>query len=138
MKENYAVTKDKFLPNFDWESMCYCSQCGWTKDHCEHAKHWVTPKEVNKGTHKYMNTKEILDERQKTHGNFQDHADITQELKGVLKRNPDLVQKLTVTQTESIEMIFHKIGRILAGNPNFKDHWDDIAGYAQLIARTLE
>jgi hypothetical protein len=33
---------------------------------------------------------------------------------------------------ESLEMIAHKIGRILAGNENFHDHWDDIAGYAKL------
>ena len=34
-------------------------------------------------------------------------------------------------------MIAHKIGRILAGNPDFKDHWDDIAGYAVLISQRV-
>jgi hypothetical protein len=32
----------------------------------------------------------------------------------------------------------HKIGRILAGNPDHKDHWDDIAGYTTLVARELK
>ncbi|WP_257617167.1 hypothetical protein [Campylobacter pinnipediorum] len=35
-------------------------------------------------------------------------------------------------------MIAHKIARILAGNPNYKDHWDDIAGYATLVSKELE
>ena len=39
---------------------------------------------------------------------------------------------LSDTQKESLEMIVHKIGRILAGDPSFQDHWDDIAGYAKI------
>ena len=34
-------------------------------------------------------------------------------------------------------MIAHKIGRILAGDPSFQDHWADIAGYATLIINPL-
>lgn len=74
----------------------------------------------------------ILDERQKTHGSFEIHAEITQKLKRVAHTSG-----LTDTQREALEMIYHKIGRILAGNPNYKDHWDDIAGYAQLISNEL-
>lgn len=44
------------------------------------------------------------------------------------------IDKLDDVQRESLSMIFHKIGRILAGDPNFRDHWDDIAGYAKLAA----
>ena len=29
-------------------------------------------------------------------------------------------------------MIALKLSRILSGQSNFKDHWDDIAGYAKL------
>ncbi len=36
---------------------------------------------------------------------------------------------------EAIEMILHKISRIAAGNYYVKEHWDDIAGYAQLPAK---
>lgn len=129
----------------------YCGLCGWTLEKCVHGvsglcvrknlpdEPWrdsvETPVE-NKD--KQMSTQDILNERQKTHGNFSDHADITQYLKSVLEKNPDLTKKLSVTQRESIEMIFHKIGRILAGNPNYKDHWDDIQGYAKLISNELE
>jgi hypothetical protein len=39
---------------------------------------------------------------------------------------------------ETLSMIAHKIGRIIAGNPEEPDHWRDIAGYAQLVANRLE
>ena len=34
-------------------------------------------------------------------------------------------------------MFAHKIGRILVGDPNHRDHWDDISGYAVLVADRL-
>jgi hypothetical protein len=34
-------------------------------------------------------------------------------------------------------MIQHKIGRILNGDPDYVDNWDDIAGYSQLVAKLL-
>lgn len=78
----------------------------------------------------------ILEQRKKTHGDFNTHAQISQELKAVLwKYN---YQDLTPQQCESLEMICHKIARILNGNPNHKDHWDDVGGYAALISNELE
>lgn len=81
------------------------------------------------------NTTKLIETRQTTHGAFSDHARITQRLKGVLdfeliKREQRGQHNLSCQQLESIEMIFHKIGRIVAGDPNVADHWDDIAGYA--------
>jgi len=81
------------------------------------------------------NIDDILLERQKTHGSFKTHALITQSLKKVASETA--VSSLTHSQAEALEMILHKIGRILNGNPNHKDHWDDIAGYATLISREL-
>lgn len=84
-----------------------------------------------------METAELLAERGKTHGNFVDHATITQNLKRDM-RAWDNWDKLSTPQKEALEMIVHKIGRILAGNPNYKDHWDDIAGYAELASKACE
>lgn len=81
-------------------------------------------------------TDALLDERGKQHGDFTDHASVTQELKEVMWHDPHY-EKLTAVQREALEMIAHKIGRILAGNHNHKDHWDDIAGYARLVAQRL-
>lgn len=74
----------------------------------------------------------ILDERAKTHGNFSEQASLSQHFKKHLH-----TCNLSSTQKEAMEMIMHKISRILNGDPNFKDHWDDISGYATLVSRDL-
>jgi len=82
--------------------------------------------------------KKLLDERGKTHGSYPDHARITQRLKRVaveelFDRSRRGQPELSYEALESIDMILHKIGRVIAGDPNFQDHWDDIAGYAKLV-----
>lgn len=74
----------------------------------------------------------VLTERKTTHGEFRDHARITQALKAVVRAEGG--ERLSPIAAESIDMILHKIGRVLAGDPYFKDHWVDIAGYATLVA----
>jgi hypothetical protein len=44
---------------------------------------------------------------------------------------------LTDDKREALEMIAHKIGRILNGDPEYKDSWHDIIGYARLVEDTL-
>lgn len=80
---------------------------------------------------------DVLVERKKTHGDFKDHAYITQMLKHHC-REQNGWKSLTAMHRESIDMILHKIGRIIAGDPNHLDHWVDIEGYARLISRELE
>jgi hypothetical protein len=92
-----------------------------------------------------MTTPSLLDnllaEREKTHGDFRDHAYLSQLLKyNMRESNMSVVDgwaKLSACQKESLDMIAHKIARIISGNPHFKDHWDDIAGYATLISKQL-
>ena len=84
-----------------------------------------------------MNIQQVLSERQTTHGDFADHAQTTQLLKTVMHSQPGW-SKLNAMQRESLDMIVHKIGRILAGNPNYVDHWLDCSGYATLIVRSLD
>jgi hypothetical protein len=76
----------------------------------------------------------ILSERRKTHGDFYDHANITQNIKQIMWGARDSIPwaNLSNEHREALEMIAHKMGRILAGNPDINDHWDDIAGYAKL------
>jgi len=76
----------------------------------------------------------ILEDRAKTHGNFSVQAHIAQTLKEV---TVPFKHKLTASQRESVDMILHKIARICAGDPNEIDHWQDIAGYATLVAKQL-
>ena len=82
-------------------------------------------------------TEQLLAERGQTHGDYTDHATITQQLKHVINlwdKSFRSETKLNVVHRESLDMIVHKIGRILAGDPDFRDHWDVIAGYARLAA----
>ena len=77
----------------------------------------------------------VLAERGARYGKFKDHAELSQKLKAVMYQS---MAKLSDSQTESLEMIFHKIARILNGDPNYADSWVDIAGYAKLVADELE
>lgn len=82
---------------------------------------------------------QILNDRGKRYGIFKTHARITQRLKDVIW--DELEEKgnheLTASHLEAIDMIFHKIGRIINGDPNYIDSWVDIAGYAQLVVDEL-
>lgn len=73
----------------------------------------------------------ILANRQKTHGNFLENANLSQSIKDVMRSSINW-EKLTDMQKESLEMIALKISRILSGDKDFRDHWDDVVGYARL------
>lgn len=79
---------------------------------------------------------DILAARKSTHGEYADHASFTQQIKDICHASRNW-QRMNSHQRETLEMIAHKIGRILAGDPNFDDHWRDIAGYATLTADRL-
>ncbi len=79
----------------------------------------------------------ILAERARTHGQFADVASVAQRIKLTLRSAPGW-DDLSEQQRESLEMICNKLGRILSGDPNEPDHWRDISGYAELIARAVE
>jgi hypothetical protein len=80
-----------------------------------------------------IDTREILAARGAVHGDFTDHARVTQNLKA-MARNHTNFDNLSADKREAVEMILHKIGRIICGNPDHRDHWVDIAGYATLSA----
>lgn len=81
-----------------------------------------------------MNVEQTLSERGQRYGLFTGHAHVTQDLKRVVRLH--LVardKKLTDDQQEALDMIFHKVGRIVNGDPDYADSWHDIAGYAKLV-----
>ena len=79
----------------------------------------------------------VLNERGARYGSFIKHAVITQRLKAVMADTDNWIA-LNDDMVESLEMIAHKIGRILNGDPSYADSWVDIAGYAQLVADRLQ
>ena len=76
-----------------------------------------------------------LQERGQRYGVFTRHAEISQQLKQVIEGYQTKV--LAADQQEALDMICHKIGRIINGDPDYADSWHDIAGYAQLVADRL-
>ena len=92
------------------------------------------------GIEMYEDTVDVtLDARAVDYGKFIEGAEVMQMLKRVVQNalcNRDKV--LAHDQAESMDMIIHKIGRIVNGNPDVVDHWLDIAGYAKLVADRLE
>lgn len=77
-----------------------------------------------------------LAERGSRYGEFCRHASITQELKRTVFGSCSS-NHFSDSQREALEMILHKIGRIVNGDPNYDDSWRDIAGYAELVVREL-
>lgn len=73
----------------------------------------------------------IITKRQRTHGVYREQSGFSQGLKDYLKsgKNWDV---LNDGQKEALEMIAVKISRVLHGDYNYRDHWDDIVGYGQL------
>lgn len=85
-----------------------------------------------------MSTQETLATRASSHGDFIENGEIMQDLKVVCRAAPNWKKfELKAYQKEAIDMICHKLGRILCGDPNFVDHWHDIAGYATLVENVL-
>ena len=77
-----------------------------------------------------------LNERGSRYGKFTGHALIAQGIKDVMRATKNW-DKLVPDQRECLEMVAHKIGRILNGDPNYDDSWIDIAGYSKLVADRL-
>lgn len=83
------------------------------------------------------NVNEMLEGRAARYGSFEGHAKIAQGLKAVMQERSGW-ERLTADQREALEMVQHKVARILNGDPNYADNWIDIAGYATLVANRLE
>ena len=83
-----------------------------------------------------MTIDKTLEERGSRYGSFEGHAQITQDFKDIM-RNTRNWEILTPSMKEALEMVSHKVGRILNGDPTYADSWHDIAGYSQLVDKQL-
>ncbi len=84
-----------------------------------------------------MTIDNTIKERGARYGSFAGHARITQNIKNIIATG-ESYSKLDNSQREALEMIAHKIGRIVNGDPNYANSWHDIAGYATLIEQELK
>jgi len=79
----------------------------------------------------------LLGERQNTHGTYSEVSLICQAIKRTMRQSSGW-NHLGNEHAEALEMIAMKIARILSGNPNFADHWEDIEGYARLVSNEIQ
>ena len=76
---------------------------------------------------------QTLNERGEQYGDFRDMAFCAQTLKAML-----IADDMNSVQKEAMDLICTKLARISHGNPNNRDSWHDIAGYAQLVTLDMD
>lgn len=77
-----------------------------------------------------------LNDRGKRYGEFAEHAALSQHLKAVI-HHANNWPLLKPDMKEALDMVMHKVARILNGDPNYADSWHDIAGYVRLVEKRL-
>lgn len=80
---------------------------------------------------------EVLNQRQTTYGSFTKNAEVSQMLKYFMAQGTNYKQ-MPMAHREALEMIVHKIARIVNGDPNYIDNWIDIIGYSQLVIEEIK
>ena len=85
-----------------------------------------------------IKVEDVLKERGERYGSFEGQAEVSQDLKFIVNQSLRGRDKtLAFDQYEALEMICHKIARIINGDSDYADNWVDIAGYATLVADRL-
>ena len=79
----------------------------------------------------------ILAARKKTHGSFEVSSYTSQVLKDAMRDSPNW-DELDMDQKECLDMVAHKLARILCGNPNEQEHYIDVIGYCTLVLNRLK
>lgn len=75
-----------------------------------------------------MSTEELLENRDRSHGDFREQFEAAQDLKGVCLNYVNYHYMDPVLR-EVIDMSLLKLSRILTGDWKFEDHWADLVGY---------
>ena len=78
-------------------------------------------------------TEKLLIERQETHGDYKEVAEIAQRFRDLMRGTVGW-DDMNHAQREALDSMASKFGRLCSGNPHFRDHWDDLAGYATLAS----
>jgi hypothetical protein len=74
--------------------------------------------------------KNTLAQRGNRYGGIEENAELTQHMMDSII---EYQHKLSPVHKECLHMIFHKISRMVVGDPNYADNAHDIAGYAKLL-----
>lgn len=74
----------------------------------------------------------IIAARKTTHGDFRENTKFMQSAKDLMRAAPNWAA-MPAYQREGLDMIMHKIGRVLYGDFMHEDHIADVAGYAERV-----
>jgi len=78
----------------------------------------------------------LISDRAKTHGDFQRNTVTAQGLKALIRSTPNWGNMPPAFQ-EALDMVCSKMARILHGDAEAVEHWEDMEGYPHLIVRML-
>jgi hypothetical protein len=118
--------KVKLAPLLTDQDHEYAHEKGICVDSCPHCA-------ANRQANRLDTT---LKQRGKQYGPYPEMAAVAQGLKMMMEEGPSY-RNLTAVQRESLDIIATKIARIVSGEPNQRDSWHDIAGYATLAEEML-
>jgi len=112
-------------------------ECSYTMGVSRKTLDALVKKGLAEGFGDMNNTDQTLEDRGTRYGDFAGHALVTQSIKRAMSESENW-QSLSDDKREALEMIAHKIGRILNGDPDYQDSWHNIIGYARLVERQLQ
>ena len=95
----------------------------------------VLPSEVSANVNQGIDA--TLDERGKRYGSYTEKAVIIQQMKESMRAGSSWAG-MDADMKESLEMVVHKIGRIVTGDPEYLDSWTDVIGYTKLVEDRLK
>ena len=78
----------------------------------------------------------VLSERGSRYGTLMSNATISQGLKEIIHSSSNW-EAMPPDMREALDMIVHKISRIVEGDFDYDDSWIDISGYSTLIVERL-
>lgn len=85
----------------------------------------------------------ITQERGSVYGPFLHNAIVAQGIKAAIREfpapfiTPRKWEELPLDVREGLDYIAGKIARIVTGDPEYLDNWDDIAGFATIVAARI-
>lgn len=83
---------------------------------------------------------QITAARGSVYGPFLHNSIVAQALKAAMRGIPDpdnegrRWERLPLDVREGLDLIALKVSRIVTGDPEYLDNWDDIGGYAKIVA----
>ena len=75
-----------------------------------------------------MDTRQLINEREARYGSMTDNAQVTWDMMAIFQRHMNW-RDLSAVQKHIFYMTAHKMARMLCGDPNYLDNYDDIIGY---------